>query len=151
MLGDLIEVTPEYARAVETALGESLQALITQESHGVLEAIQHLKDSEGRAGIYSLDWPLSDQPSATLAPTSGLRGPLLDFLRADDPVAPLVEHLLHNTYLVDNLQIAVDLARDNASQSMRFITPEGDAIDLFGHIAGGKAGDEESTLHRPPP
>ncbi|MEC8645892.1 MAG: chromosome segregation protein SMC, partial [Candidatus Latescibacterota bacterium] len=139
VLGDLIEVTPEYARAVETALGESLQALITQESHSVLEAIQHLKDSGGRAGIYSLDWPLSDQPSTKLAPTSGLRGSLLDFLRADDPVAPLVGHLLHNTYLVDNLQIAVDLARENASQSMRFITPDGDAIDLYGHIAGGKA------------
>ena len=146
VLGDLIEVPSEYARAVETALGESLQALITQENNGVLEAIQHLKDNEGRAGIYSLNWPLSGQQSATLAPKSGLRGPLLDFLRVDEPVASLVEHLLLNTYLVDNLQIAVDLARENASQALRFITPDGDAIDLYGHIAGGKAGDEESTL-----
>ena len=69
VLGDLIEVPSEYARAVETALGESLQALISQEGNSVVEAIQHLKDSEGRAGIYSLDWPLSNQPSAILAPT----------------------------------------------------------------------------------
>ena len=112
VLGDLIEVLPsEYARAVETALGESLQALISQEGNSVVEAIQHLKDSEGRAGIYSLDWPLSNQPRAILAPTPGLRGLLLDFLRVDDPVASLVEHLLHNTYLVDDLQTALELAR----------------------------------------
>ena len=146
VLGDLIEVPSEYARAVETALGESLQALISQEGNSVVEAIQHLKDSEGRAGIYSLDWPLSNQPGAILAPTPGLRGLLLDFLRVDEPVASLVGHLLHNTYLVDDLQTALELARSNASQAIRFITPDGDAVDLYGHIAGGKAGDEESTL-----
>ncbi len=146
VLGDLIEVAPEHARAVETALGESLQALIARDGNGLLDAIRHLKEHSGRAGIYPLDWPLSPRPSAALAPAPGLRGPLLDFVRVDAPAASLLQHLLHNTYLVDDLGSALELARQNASTAMRFITPDGDAIDLYGRVAGGKAGDEESAV-----
>ena len=146
VLGDLIEVAPEYARAVETALGESLQALITQGSEGVVESIQHLKDSAGRAGIYPLDWPLPAQQSVQLPAATGLRGPLLDFMRVDAIVAPLLQHLLHNTFLVEDLRTGIELARQHTSTALRFITPDGDAIDLYGRVAGGKAVDEESAL-----
>ena len=83
---------------------------------------------------------------AQLQPANGLFGPLLNFVRADAPVAPLVEHLLHNTFLVDSLDTALALARQHADLPLRFITPEGDAIDLYGRVAGCKAGDEESTV-----
>lgn len=146
VLGDLVDVGAEHARAVETALGESLQALIAQGHEGVLEAIAHLKDQSGRAGIFALDWPMKPVEHAALEPTDGLFGPLLDFVRADAPVAPLLQHLLHNTYLVDSLDTALALARRNADLPLRFITPDGDAIDLYGRVAGGKAGDEESTV-----
>jgi chromosome segregation protein len=146
VLGDLVDVGAEHARAVETALGESLQALITQGHEGVLEAITHLKENSGRAGIFALDWPMAPLENAILPAAPGLFGPLLDFVRADAPVAPLLQHLLYNTYLVDNLDSALTLARQHTELPLRFITPEGDAIDLYGRVAGGKAGDEESTV-----
>jgi len=146
VLGDLVDVDAEHARAVETALGESLQALITQGHEGVLEAIAHLKENSGRAGIFALDWPMSPLENAVLPVAPGLFGPLLDFVHADAPVAPLLQHLLYNTYLVDSLDTALVLARQHSELPLRFITPEGDAIDLYGRVAGGKAGDEESTV-----
>ena len=43
VLGDLVEVEAEYARAVEVALGESLQALISDSDSGLLKGIAHLR------------------------------------------------------------------------------------------------------------
>jgi len=146
VLGDLIDAEPRYRQAVETALGESLEALVATGQAGLLEAIQHLREgAEGRAGIYSLAWPLPPSPPRTsLQAAAGLIGPLRDFVRVDDEIAPLVDRLLHNTFLVEDLSAALALRR--ADQHLRFVTLEGDAVDLYGRIAGGRLSGEDATL-----
>ncbi len=146
VLGDLVDVGAEHARAVETALGESLQALVSTGHNGLVAAIDHLKETSGRAGIFALDWPSTPPQSVVLKDTLGFMGPLIDFVRPDAPITPLLQHLLHNTYLVDDLSTALDLARQHAHEPLRFFTPEGDAVDLYGRISGGKADNEESTV-----
>ena len=64
VLGDLVEVEAECARAVEVALGEALQALIADSDSGLLKGIAHLRERSGRVGILSLEAPRA--PSAQL-------------------------------------------------------------------------------------
>ncbi len=149
VLADLVEVDPGCHRAVETALGESLQALVAPTATTALDALQYLKGHCGRAGIFPLEW--SAAPAATqavLAPSPGLLGPLLDRVRCREPIAGLVSRLLHNTFLVEDLGTALKLTRRDVDQGVRFVTPEGDAIDVCGRIAGGKTGGDASLLGR---
>ena len=147
VLGDLIDVDPRYHQAVETALGESLEALVAEDQTGLLEAIDYLKSREGRAGIFPLAWHGQSLPPRIFMPQRpGLLGPILDYVKAEGPLASLVERLLHNTFLVDDLDAALDLAATYLDQRVRFVTATGDAIDLCGRIAGGQAGSADASV-----
>ncbi len=144
VVGDLIEVDPRYDRAVETALGEALQALVAPSVGGVLEALRHLASTEGRAGIFPLEWQTAPAPpSVELPPFPGLIGPLAPFVQADPALAPLLGRLLRNTFLVEDLAAALAVAGSHVDQQLRFVTPQGDAVDLGGRVAGGQAKAED--------
>ncbi|MFA6111952.1 MAG: chromosome segregation protein SMC, partial [Candidatus Latescibacterota bacterium] len=152
VLGDLVDVDPRYRQAAEVALGESVEALVAAGDEGLLEAIAHLRDqADGRAGVYSLRWPAAPLPPQTsLAAAPGLIGRLLDFVRADDRIAPLISRLLHNVYLVEEPAAAVQLRQTDPH--LRFVTPAGDSVDLNGRLAGGRvsgaASEDTSVLGR---
>ena len=146
VLGDLVEVK-EHARAVEVALGEALQALIAHSDSGLLEGIAHLRERSGRVGILSLEAPPRTLgPALTPDPMPGLRGPLLDYVQSEASIAPLVAGLLHNTFLVDDLQTALALTRRYPDAYVRCVTPDGDAVDLFGLASGGQSQAEDSGV-----
>ena len=146
VLGDLVEVK-EHARAVEVALGEALQALIADSDSGLLKGIAHLRERSGRVGILSLEAPPRTLGPA-LAPDSmpGLRGPLLDYVQPEASIAPLIASLLHNTFLVDDLQTALALTRRYPDAYVRCVTADGDAVDLFGLASGGQSQAEDSGV-----
>ena len=146
VLGDLVEVK-EHARAVEVALGEALQALIAHSDSGLLKGIAHLRERSGRVGILSLEAPPRPLgPALTPDPMPGLRGPLLDYVQPEDSIASLVASLLHNTFLVDDLQTALDLTRCYPDAYVRCVTADGDAVDLFGLASGGQSQAEDSGV-----
>jgi chromosome segregation protein len=147
VVGDLIEVDPRYERAVETALGEALQALVAPQVGGVLEALRHLASTEGRAGIFPLEWQTaSPPPPAELSHFPGMIGPLSQFVQADAALTPLLGRLLRDTFLVEDLGAALAVAGSYVDRQLRFVTPEGDAIDLGGRVAGGQAKGEDSGV-----
>ena len=146
VLGDLVEVK-EHARAVEVALGEALQALIADSDSGLLKGIAHLRERSGRVGILSLEAPPRTLgPALAPDPMPGLRGPLLDYVQPEASIAPLIASLLHNTFLVDDLQTALALTRRYPDAYVRCVTADGDAIDLFGLASGGQSQAEDSGV-----
>ena len=146
VLGDLVEVK-EHARAVEVALGEALQALIAHSDSGLLKGIAHLRERSGRVGILSLEAPPRTLgPALSPDPMPGLRGPLLDYVQPEASIASLVASLLHNTFLVDDLQTALDLTRRYPDAYVRCVTADGDAVDLFGLASGGQSQAEDSGV-----
>ena len=147
VLGDLVEVEPARARAVEVALGAALQALIAHSDRGLLKGIAHLRARSGRVGILSLEAPPRPLgPSLTPEPMPGLHGPLLNYVRPDASIAPLIAGLLHNTFLVDDLPTALALTRRYPNAYMRCVTIDGEAIDLFGLASGGQSQAEDSGV-----
>ena len=147
VLGDLVDVDAQHARAVEVALGDSLQALVAHGDRGVTEAIAYLKARSGRIGVLSLEGALGAySPIVHPEPMPGLYGALGDRVRTEADIAPLIARLLHNTFLVEDLQTALGLSRRYPEAYLRCVTPEGDAVDLFGLASGGTSEAEDGSV-----
>lgn len=143
VLADLIEVKPEYYQAVETALGDALHALVADSEDAAFEAIRGLRDGAGRAGVFPLDWNFTSSPPAAVEDLPGVLGPLSAHVRAGEEIRPLVERLLHNTFLVDGIDSAVAGASRGFEQPVRLVTAAGEGIDCSGCLKGGRTSREE--------
>ena len=147
VLGDLVEVEPGLDRAVETVLGDAVEALVARSDEGLVEALGYLRERAGRAGIYPLAWqgPPRD-PAVDLSGINGVAGPLAARVRADAAVEPLVSRLLHNTFVVDDLDTALSVARTHRGLAVRLITTSGEGVDVGGHIAGGAESTQDDSV-----
>ena len=67
-------------------------------------------------------------------------------VRPETDIALLIGRLLHNTFLVDDLQTALALSRRYPGDYLRCVTLEGDAVDLFGLASGGKSESEDDSV-----
>ena len=143
VLADLIEVESEYYLAVETALGDALQALVADSEDAAFEAVRSLRDAAGRAGVFPLDWNFPPPPAAAAGDLPGVLGPLSAHVRTGDEIRPLVERLLHNTFLVDGIDSAVAAAARGIAQPVRLVTAAGEGIDFSGCLRGGRTSREE--------
>ena len=143
VLADLIEVESEYYLAVETALGDALQALVADSEDAAFEAVRSLRDAAGRAGVFPLDWNFPPPPAAAVGDLPGVLGPLSAHVRTGDEIRPLVERLLHNTFLVDGIDSAVAAAARGIAQPVRLVTAAGEGIDFSGCLRGGRTSREE--------
>ena len=148
VVSDLIQVEPAYHRAVETALGDALEAVVAPDDGDLLEAVEYLKEHSGRAGIFPLSWQRHPvDPAVELPQTDGVIGPLASHVNADQAIAPLIDKLLHNTFLVDDLSTAMKLAPAwSDAHRARFVTLDGDGVDLFGRVSAGQADGDDSGL-----
>ena len=148
VVSELIQVEPTYYRAVETALGDALEAVVAPDDGSTLEAVRFLKGGSGRAAIFPMSWQLEqDSPALSLPETSGLIGPLSSHVSAEPSMAPLLNRLLHNTFLVDDITVAIELGRTWAHRHRaRFVTLEGDGVGVDGRVTAGQADDDDSGL-----
>ncbi len=138
VLADLIEVEPEYYQAVETALGDALHALVADSEDLALEAIRRLRDGAGRAGVFPLNWSFPPSPAVVVENLPGVLGPLSAHVRAGKEIRPLVDRLLHNTFLIDRIDSPAFSALPGMSQPVRLVTAAGEGIDCFGCLKGGR-------------
>ena len=152
VVGDLIDVESRFRRAVEVALGDSVEALVARSDEGALDAIRYLEEGAGRAGIYPLTWQPALSAEAVppaLPAVPGMLGPLCDHVRADAAVAPLVTRLLRGTYLVEDIGAALEAIPAALGQHLRLVSPEGEGIDVDGRLSGGHGlADDASVLGR---
>ena len=143
VLADLIEVESEYYLAVETALGDALHALVADSEDAAFEAVRSLRDAAGRAGVFPLDWNFPPPSAAAVEDLPGVLGPLSAHVRTGDEIRPLVERLLHNTFLIDGIDSAVAAAARGIAQPVRLVTAAGEGIDFSGCLKGGRTSREE--------
>jgi len=148
VLGDLVEVSDGMDRAVESALGDAIEALVARDDGSVLDALTYVREHSARAGVFPMNWQRNAATAVDLMQIEGVIAPLRDYVRATDDVAPLVDHLLTNTFLVDDLETALRLARNHADLPVRLVTADGQGVDIDGRVAGGEAGEDDSVLGR---
>lgn len=140
VIGDLLGVAAEYEKAIEVALGGSLQFLVTQNTKAAQTAISFLKENKlGRATFLPLN---SIQPRAlsqagqNLLGTEGVIGIAADLVEFDPVYTTVVRHLLGNILVIKDLDTALALAK-KVDYNVKMVTLEGDVLNPGGSLTGG--------------
>ena len=137
-LADRIKADPRIESALETVLGEKLQALITAEPSEAIAAIELLREGNMGRGTFL---PLADgheaSPPPSLAGHAGVIGYAADMVRTDEEMKPLVRRLLHKVVFVEDIEAALRLHK---AAGVTCVTLRGDVLDRSGLLSGGSTG-----------
>lgn len=148
---EVIKVAPEYVAAIETALGEGAQNIITADAAAAKQAIAYLKSSNiGRATFLPLDTVQKRMPSpaeARLQNMPGIRGFAADLIEFSPEVDTAVRFLLGRVLIAENIDAALAAARAGGFR-IRAVTLDGDVINTGGSMSGGSRRRRESYLSR---
>ena len=150
VVAELIQVPKKYETAIETALGGSVQNIVTRDEQTAKEMVQYLKKNRfGRATFL----PLSnirghrDENCLRAAHEEGAIGLGCDLIHYSSELKVLAEYLLGRVLVVDNIDHALRIAR-NYRQSLRIVTLEGDLLNPGGSISGGAYRNSSNLMSR---
>ncbi len=136
IVGDLIKVPNGYEIAIETALGSSIQDIITQDSETAKKAINILKTNRaGRATFLPLDI-INAPPTVEDPRVKGCLGVALDLVEFDAKYYTAMSNLLGRILIFDNLDNAVEFTRRNRRFG-RIVTLDGEIVRSSGAMTGG--------------
>ena len=130
----ILKVEPGCEVAVETALGAALQNIVVENEAAAKAAIALLRsDNAGRATFLPLD---TVQPGVFRGRLSGTARLASSLVRADARYDNIVSNLLGRIIVVEDINEASRVARDNGFRS-RVVTMDGQVINAGGSFTGG--------------
>ena len=138
-VADIIKTKSEYETAIETALGGSLQHIVTDSEKKAKDLIEFLKrERGGRATFLPLDALKSKKTleSGDYSGEKGFIGVASSLVTAEKKFDVLKDYLLGRTLVVDTIDNALVLARKNG-YSLRIVTLEGESLSPGGSLTGG--------------
>ncbi|MDO4311767.1 MAG: chromosome segregation protein SMC [Eubacteriales bacterium] len=150
VVADIIKVDKEYETAIETALGGSIQNIVTDTEDTAKRMIAFLKKNKyGRATFL----PLTSvggkngisRPEALKEP--GVIGVADSLVKVDDRYRGLASNLLGRTIVVDHIDHGIAIAR-KYKQSLRLVTIEGELLNPGGSMTGGAFKNSSNLLSR---
>lgn len=150
VVADLIQVNKDYEIAIETALGGSIQNIVTDNEQTAKTMIEFLKKNRfGRATFL----PLSSvsgkgeftQREALREP--GAIGAASELVTAGAEYQGIVKHLLGRVLVVDNMDHAIAIAK-KYRHSIRMVTIEGELLNPGGSMTGGAFKNNSNLLGR---
>lgn len=150
VVADLITVPKEYEVAMETALGGSIQNVVTDSEQTAKHLIEHLKKNKyGRATFLPLtsigNKSAFQQERALTEP--GVLGLAHNLVQVDSQYEGLAKYLLGRVVVVDTIDHAIALAR-KYQYSFRIVTLEGELFNAGGSMSGGAFKNNSNLLGR---
>ena len=150
VVADIIHVEKKYEVAIETALGGSIQNIVTRDEDTAKRMISFLKTNRlGRATFLPLTSIRNYQRFRNTEALSepGVIGTADTLVRIDDKYRDVAGSLLGRILVMDNVDNALKLNR-KYSQSMRIVTLEGELLVPGGAISGGAYKNSSNLLGR---
>ena len=150
VVADIIHVEKKYEVAIETALGGSIQNIVTRDEDTAKRMISFLKTNRlGRATFLPLTSIRNYQRFRNTEALSepGVIGTADTLVRIDDKYRDVAGSLLGRILVVDNVDNALKLNR-KYNQSMRVVTLEGELLVPGGAISGGAYKNSSNLLGR---
>lgn len=147
VVASLITVPKEYETSIEVALGNALQNIVTFDENGAKELISYLKESRlGRATFLPItSMKRRDLDKKQISNFKGAHGIASELIKYDKSIDNVISNLLGGTVIVDNLENAVILAKDN-NFSFKIVTLDGDVVNPQGSMTGGSKKAENVNL-----
>ena len=150
VVADIIHVQKDYEVAIETALGGSIQNIVTDNEQTAKRMIGFLKKNRygratflplsnisGRGGLVQKD-VLREQ---------GVVGTANTLVEADAEYSELVMYLLGRVLVVDNIDHAIAIGK-KYRHSLRMVTIEGESLSPGGSMTGGAFKNNSNLLGR---
>ena len=150
VVADLIKVDKKYEVAIETALGGSIQNIVTTDENVAKKMIGYLKQNKlGRATFLPLTAMRTNQSSSRedVLKEQGVIGTADQLVKVENKYISLAENLLRKTIVVDHIDTGIMLSR-KYHQSLRMVTLEGDLLNPGGAMSGGAFKNSSNLLSR---
>ena len=150
VVADIIKTDKEYETAIETALGQTIQNIVTEDEQTAKELITFLKKNKyGRATFLPLTNITSSRNlhSHKALNEPGVIGIASTLVVAEDKYSALMNYLLGRIVVVDNIDNATRIAR-KWGYSLRIVTLEGESLSPGGSISGGAYRNVSNLLGR---
>lgn len=150
VVADIIRVGKDYEIAIETALGGSIQNIVTDNEQTAKAMIALLKKNRyGRATFL----PLTNisgrgvNQAQNILQEPGVVGFGSSLVHAEARFDRLVEYLLGRFVVVDHIDHAIALAK-KYKHSLRIVTKEGELLNPGGSMSGGAYKNNNNLLGR---
>ena len=149
VVADLIKVEKAYEVAVETALGGSIQNIVTDNEQTAKGMIEYLKKNRyGRATFLPLtNMRNSNFQSPAALKEQGVIGLADTLVTAESTYRTLLSQLLGRTLVVDTIDHAIAIAR-KYRHTLRIVTLEGESLSPGGSMTGGAFRNSSNLLGR---
>ena len=150
VVADIISTEKKYEVAVETALGGSIQNIVTDSEQTAKQLIEYLKKNKyGRATFLPLTSVGSrggfNQEAALREP--GIIGLADSLVHVEPQYRDLASYLLGRVVVAENIDCAIALAR-KFRYSLRIVTLEGELLSAGGSMTGGAFKNSSNLLGR---
>ena len=150
VVADIIRVNKQYEIAVETALGGSIQNIVTDNEQTAKSMIQLLKKNRyGRATFLPLTniHARKANVSGNILSEPGVIGMASELVQTEDRFSELMEYLLGRFVVVDKIDNAIALAK-KYHHTIRIVTTEGELLNPGGSMSGGAFKNNNNLLGR---
>ena len=150
VVADLIRTKKEYEVAVETALGGSIQNIVTDSEETAKVLIEHLKKNHfGRATFLPLSaiHSAKRQDYENARGERGVLGLAFELAESGPEYRELREYLLGRCLVVDSMDNAIMIAR-KYRHSLKIVTLDGELLNPGGSISGGAYKNSSSLIGR---
>ena len=149
VVADIIKVDEEYETAIETALGGSIQNIVTDDEKTARDMIAYLRTNKlGRATFLPIT---TVQSRGSVDPDAlkekGVIGVASKLVKTDPKYSGIIESLLGRSIVVDNIDNAIAIAK-KYRQTLRLVTPTGELINPGGAMTGGAFRNSSNLLGR---
>lgn len=149
-VGDVIAVDDKYRKAIESALGESAASLIVNEAEDARKAIDILlSDGKGAVTFMPASSFAQDTDSAPAFPPHHKKHILKmarECVRVSEEHTAILDVLLHNVAIVEDLDTAMDVARNMGDMDFLLTTLAGELVSSKGFIRGGESASSDMSL-----
>ncbi len=150
VVADIIQTEKKYETAIETALGGSIQNIVTDNEDTAKRAISFLKENKlGRATFLPLTSIRNSQEfkNQEVLSEEGALGLADGLVTIEEQYRDVAKSLLGRIVVVDNVDHAVKISR-KYRQSIRMVTLEGELFAPGGAISGGAFKNNSNLLGR---
>ena len=150
VVADLIQVNKDYEIAIETALGGSIQNIVTDNEQTAKTMIEFLKKNRyGRATFLPMS---SISPRGEFTPKEALKEPGVvgiasELVSVASQYQQITKFLLGRVLVIDNIDHAIAIGK-KYRHSLRMVTTEGESLNPGGSMTGGAFRNNSNLLGR---
>lgn len=145
-VGDLFTAEDIYATAIEVALGNAVNHVVTETKAVAAEAVSYLKEHQlGRATFLPLETVQGQVYTGPVLDEKGVIGIASSCLKYGALYKEIFAYLLGRTIVVDTLERGLNL-QQKYKQQLRIVTLDGEQLQPGGAIVGGRTRKKQSSL-----